>query len=166
MHFQYVEQSWTHETTTYAFPWLTPFFRAGWRPSLGTIKIDKTWLQTIMFSKIKKLPENIHGGGCISGPANFVADFCYFRQWFRLGISGKKFNIWAPAAIPRPTMQQKKWCLFDVWSWWWQKIRWFPKRMDFGPKTAFLAQNSAFFYAWRMSHVTCSKEPRVNTKNI
>ena len=50
----------------------------------------------------------------------------------------------------RATGSTQKCCLFAVQSWWWQKNWTISEKMDFGPKTAFLARNSAFFHATPM----------------
>ena len=51
----------------------------------------------------------------------------------------------------RATGSTQKCCLFAVQSWWWQKI-WTISEKNWisGQKTAFLARNSAFFYATPM----------------
>ena len=59
----------------------------------------------------------------------------------------KKFNIWAPAAIPRPTMQQKNDVFLMSGHDGDKKFNDFQKDWILGQKAAFLAKNFAFFYA-------------------
>lgn len=58
--------------------------------------------------------------------------------------------------IPHATGSKQKTCIFGVQSWWWQKFGWHCKKMDFGPKTSFLAQKSVFFLRYaHTSHLFC-----------